>query len=682
MVPEEEIPPLNDIRKVMRMMQIRMRNDALHHYSRIDLRTLRALQNLNLYEGEALSASDDVDIDVLQDLTHPRREKMPHGPLVPYATDGGSPQHMVVELPLLLLYDSQKIRKAALGCLEQMIRSRCLSVTPRTNGILRNQREGLVSNDPHEWRPAAVALWDALHDDLLLALHGSRQSLICGPMLKDSADLYASKVLFPTISSLDSMRLGITNPETEHEQLAKAIRGLVAGARTLAEVCSSYFEQLGYLPLAPRYGMAEAVHSWLSDRPDTDAWAEVWDWASSSVGPVPRHHACCVFAVHPELVPRGKLPDLWDEILSVVHESDNEAEGVPGHEAWRLRRDLALHYLYHLEARLPDKDGANIACFAWWLAEQVAALFPDGPEAARFYRENWVQPALEVSSRVWFAASPRIGRAFLRYMTLAVPSPWAVALLCTMGSKLDQLAPGEQSDEVQARFSEALVSYAIWGLPFPFQPPSDPTFALESSLAKTVLEWAERQDEEQRAALEQLVAWGQSLGTPDGLGNALRGIGEISLPEQLVVTAALKAKALTDPAIVEGIWDIVSDRDWRLQVFGNVETQVLGLLIEALTILQVDNRNEWSALLPHYLAEACERTEDKERRRDLFLYVVHTSLASETVSAVRRLLRSDHKDKFLELAKQHRDRVEAMRSEYPPWVAGKLRSLIANLHVV
>jgi len=87
-------------------------------------------------------------------------------------------------------------------------------------------------------------------------------------------------------------------------------------------------------------------------------------------------------------------------------------------------------------------------------------------------------------------------------------------------------------------------------------------------------------------------------------------------------------------------------------------------------------------LLPHYIAELCEKTDDEERRRHLFFYVLYTSLASDTVSAVRRLLRGDHKAKFLGLAKEYRDRVEATRSEYPPWVAGKIRSLIANLRVV
>ena len=70
------------------------------------------------------------------------------------------------------------------------------------------------------------------------------------------------------------------------------------------------------------------------------------------------------------------------------------------------------------------------------------------------------------------------------------------------------------------------------------------------------------------------------------------------------------------------------------------------------------------------------------RRRVLFLYVIHTSLASDTVSAVRRLLRGDQKAKFVEYVKEYREWAEAMRSDYPPWVAGKLRGLMASMHVL
>jgi hypothetical protein len=80
-------------------------------------------------------------------------------------------------------------------------------------------------------------------------------------------------------------------------------------------------------------------------------------------------------------VPQGKLPELWREIADIIQGlSNKEVDADPG-EAWKLRRDLQLQYIYHIEARLPDGNGANIACFAWWFSEQVATLFEDTPAA-------------------------------------------------------------------------------------------------------------------------------------------------------------------------------------------------------------------------------------------------------------------------------------------------------------
>jgi len=263
-----------------------------------------------------------------------------------------------------------------------------------------------------------------------------------------------------------------------------------------------------------------------------------------------------------------------------------------------------------------------------------------------------------------------------------MPSPWAVALLALIGRQLERLALLEQEKEVQARFHEAVALNAISSMPFPLEPPSDPTFALEIPLADILLEWAEYQEEEHRKEMQQLVATSRALGTNSSLFDALRKLGESGLPDQIAVCLALKAKAYTDPAVAEGVWNIVSDADWRRNVLGRTEMQVQGLLIESLSVLLVGNREKWFWLLPHYIADICEDEEDEERKRVLFLYVIHTSLASDTVSAIRRLLRGCQKAKFIEHVKEYRAHVEAMCSHYPPWVAGKLRGLMASMHVM
>ena len=682
MTPKEQNPTPEEMRKVMRMMQVRMRNNALHHFEHIGIRTGRALQALGLIDDEMPSVGEEVDLAVLRDPKHARRQALPHGPLVLYLTEDDPPKRIVVELPVLFFSDSREVREASLQCIDRIAEENPLSLTPKTVEILNKWRDDVVSDDASKWRLASVAISDALYDDVLVALGGTRQSLECEPVIQNSLNFYSPKVIHPSVSSLDSISLSAGHPERDHETLDKLLSGIVARATDLSELCSVYLSELGFLPLAPPYCLAAAVNSWFASNPDADVWQGVWGWADTKLTPLSRYHACSVFVLHPELIPDGKLPELWNEIVAVVDTSGKKGTDQPEHEPWALRQDLARHYAYHLEARLPDNDGASIACFAWWFAEHVAALFPPNVGAAKFYRENWVKPASDLSIYMWLVASSPIQRSFLRYVTFTVSSPWAVALLALMGEHLDRLSPVEQEEDVRVRFHEALISNTIASLPFTIDTPKNPTFALECSLSDTVLGWAEHQMEEQQNALRQLVGTSRALGTNDGVCNALRKLGESSLADQVAVCLALKAKAYTEPTIAEGVWEVVSDATWRKEVLGSAEIQVQALLIESLSVLLVDNREKWFSLLPHYIADMCEHTKDEERRRVLFLYVVHTSLASDTVSAVRRLLRGEKKAKFVEFAKEYRDQAEAMRPDYPPWVAGKLRGLMASLHVV
>jgi len=670
------------MRKVFREMQIQMRNCALHHLGRINPRALVSLQDLDLFGAPPEAIGAKVDVAVLSDPNHPRRVNLPPGPLLLYVTEEDQRKRIVVELSVLLYSEVPEVRKNALTCLEQMIADGRLEVTPRTRSVLGTCHDGLISDAPHEWHPAAVAANDALKDDIFCSLQGVRQCLECEPMIQDNLNDFVPRVLYPTLSSLDSIVLEFRDPASEHAKLLEIVQSVVAEGKDLGDACAKYHTSLGYIPLAPRFSLGEVVSRWLATHPETDVWAEVWGWARAAFGPVPRYHACSVFVLRPDLVPGGKLPDLWNEVMGVVHDTGGKGEASTDFEPWALRRDLARHFAWHLEAHLPDNDGANIACFAWWFAERVAAVFPDEAQSAHFYRENWVEPATDRSSHVWLSANPRIGMSFLRHVTSSMQAPWASGLLALMGAKLEQLAPAKQSADIQKRFHDALISQLISSLPFPVETPADPTFSLECSMCETALKWAAAQSGEQIKPLEQLVTYGRTLGTVEGLCKALRGLTDSSLPDQIAIALSLKTKAYTDPAVAAGVWEVLSDGEWRQRVLGTVEERVLGLLIEAFMLLQAYNQDKWFSQFPHFIAELCEKTENDERRHQLFLYVIHASLASDTVSAVRRLLRGSQKAKFVEMTRQYRERVESMWTQYPPWVQGRLRGLFASLYVV
>jgi hypothetical protein len=681
MIPEEQIPSPEDIQKVKRSMRIHMGKVALHHFEHIEARAYRALQDIDLMSEGVLPLGTNVDIAVLRDYQHGRRQKLTDGPLILYKTEDDDSKLILEELPILILSDSRDVRIAVIEYIEEMLLKDPMILTPKSVSILNASRDAVTSEVPEKWRPKAIDIHDALEDDILFSLRGISQSLQNEPVIQDALNLYVPKVIYPTVTSLDSICLSVGNPERDHGALTTLLSDIVASASNLAELCSAYITKMGFLPFARSYSMASVIKQWLPNH-SIDVWQDVWKWVNSESTPLSRYHACSVFVLFPEMIPEGKLPELWTEILAVVQGSAKKNDNCPEFEPWALRRDLARHYTYHLEARLPENDGASIGYFAWWFAEQVAALFPVNASSAKFYRENWVKPAFELSTLTWLAASAPIQRSFLRYITLNVESPWAVALITLMGEHLDELAPSDQSEDVQISFQEALVSNTLSVLPFQIKTADDPTFALEGSLADTILKWSEYQTDEHKKGLQQLVEMSNTLECREGLCEALQKLGEFDLHKQAVVCLALKRKVLIDPTVAESVWEVISDFEWRKNVFGCVNYHVQAVLIESLCTLLIENGGQWYSYLPHFIADLCEKEQDEEHRRILFLYVIHTSLASDTVSAVRRLLRGEHKAKFMEYVKEYRNRVETIRYDYPPWVAGKLRGLMASLHVI
>jgi len=667
--------------KVLRAMQVRMRNVALHHLDSIGPRTLRALQNLDLFQGETTPVGDELDLAVLNEPNHPSRQNISDGPLLLYLVDGDEPERIAIELPTFILSESQDVRKAVLKCLDDMLAKDPMLLTPKTSAIVKEQKEALLSENQENWRPASVAVYDAFYDDILFALNATRQCLKSMPVFEELLNFYAPKIIHPTVSSLDSISLSVSNLEKDHKSLLILLSEMIINASNLSELCSAYFVKLGFLPLAPPYGLATAVSRWLDSNSDTNVWQEVWAWAQAESSPLSFYHACSVFVLLPGLIPDGKLPALWKEIITIVKDPEQNNSDAPDSENWALRRDLARHYTFHFEARLPDNDGGNIGCFAWWFAEQVASIFPTEAIAAKFYREDWVKPALELSNRIWLTASAPVQYSFLRYITLTQNSPWAIALMTLMGEQLESLAPGEQGEEIQTEFNKAIVKNAIFSLPFPLTTPSDPTFVQECSFAKVMNKWAQYQGGEAQQGLQDLISNSKMIGDIDGLCNALKKLDESNLPDQLAVCLALKTKVFIDPTIAENVWEIVSDVKWRKNVLGKMEGKALDSLIESLSMLLINNKGEWFSYLPHYIAELCEKESDAERRKNLFLYVIHLSLAADNVSAVCRLTRGDQKEKYVEYVKEYRSYIESRFLDCPPWVAGKVRGLLASMYI-
>ncbi|MBU0482166.1 MAG: hypothetical protein KKG47_13805 [Proteobacteria bacterium] len=673
----------DDMRIAMRMMLNGMLNNALKHFDHVDVRTLRVLQYLDLWRGTAEEPfGDEVDLAVLNDPEHPRRLRLSPGPSLVYTDEGIPPRNIIVDLSILLLSGKSQVRKAAMDNLDRMVLAAGVSVTPKTQMTLAGFRDNVVKDDGLAWREAAVEITDALADDALFALQGVSQSLELPDILQDRLNVFARKVLHPSNSSLiDSVNLEVVNPSLNHPNLTAVIGGIMEHSESLAGACAAYVDRLGFVPLAPPYGLAEVVRRWIEANPETDIWEEIWGWASSTLGPVGRYHACSVFVEFPEYVPPDKHPILWQEVLGVVGKAgDMEADDPDEDQQWALRCALARHYIYHFEAHVPDSEGESITSLAWWFAGKVAQLFPDTPGGSQFYRKNWVSDALELSARKWLHTKS-IGKSALRHATLILPSPWAVGLLAMMGRKLDDLKPDEQEEIVRIRFHNALLAQAIHRLPFSVGESDDPTYTFEYPLTDIIAKWSAHQPDEQRKGLDELVAEDQNLSTAKGICDALRTLGDTPLHNQIVVAFALRTMVYLAPEIGNDVWEVIAESDWRHDVLGKTDIKVLELLLSAFAILHAGGDDKWLSMFPRFVAESCEAAEEEELRRLLFYYSIQVCLVTDTISGLQRLLRGAHKRKFIVLTQEFREQVEAYAHQYPAWIRGRLRGVLAVLRV-
>lgn len=682
-MPNEHEPTPEQMKEVMRSIQGRMRNIGFQHFQTIGARTFRILQDLDLASAPDERLGMNVDIEVLKDPQHSRREDLGPGPLILHQTDEDPPRRTVLELPMLVYSDSREIRAAALEEWNRYFESPVLNATHKTRSIVEKHRENLISEAPSKWRMASVEISDALKNDILIALAGTRQSLTCDPPLQESLNAFVPKVLFPYISSVESIQLKVGKGERERELLDELLKDTVDHSEGIESLCENYQQAMGFLPLASQYSLSAVMDQWLKAHAELKLWEEIWTWADQAGTPLAVYHACTVFVQNPEWIPDGKLDDLWDRILFVVDQMEaEEEEKSSSAETWVLRRELAKHYTYHFEAHLPEHDGSVIGVMAWWLAEQVAGLFPNDPESAQLNPESWVETALRQSTHVWITASASVLPSFLRFITMTSSCPWASALFTFIGEKMDRLNPGKLTDAQKSRFQGALVTSLLSSLPNSLQTPENPMYAQECSIEEVVRKWADLMDDENKVALHELVKMNRNLESREGLCTAIRKLKESSLIDQAAIGMFLKGKTLLDPSIAKGLWDIVSDSEWRREVLAILDPHIQGLLIEVFSGLMVNHGEEWFSQLPHFVAELCENEEAPDNRRTLFLLVLHLSMASDTVSAVHRLLRGDHKAKFIKHVDEYRRSAESHRHYYPPWVQGKLRALMASLYII
>ncbi len=681
MIPHEPPDP-EVIKEVFDRMLLRMRNYAIMSSGQVSPRTFVALQALDLaddlFEQKPLPIGHDIPLDIIKYPGHALRSSTIPGPLFVYRKAMDSKLTMI-EWPVLLLSESQEIRHAAFGEMERMITDKSLDLTPKSAIIIRDQRDQFLSDDEHEWRKAAIAINDALHYDFALALQGARQSLAFEPAIQESLNAFMPRVLYPEISSVDSIVVDVGNPSSGHERLSTLVLTIAADSDTLEEACGLYMAKLGYVPIAESFSLGRVVERWISSHPECNAWDAVWKWAEQAFGPLPCYHACTVFVLHPEWIPIGKHAELWKKLLDVVNLGRTNTTG-ESDARWSMRNQLVRHYLMLFESQFAGQNCEAITCLAWLLAEKVMGLFPDKSDSARFYQKNWMEGCSNVSSSVWISSIARTEHSFVRCMTLSVNAPWAVSLLSLLGHSFSALHFPELDENMRKQFRDAIHRNLLMSFPFAGNKDTQSTtYAPEIGFGQTVTNWLEVSGDPESNEFRQLLELQQRLLSPDGMRTALETLDARQAADQVAVGMAMKVDAYRDAALAETVWTFLSNTDWRNRAFQGMAPTMIALYIEALLAYQAAMQDQWFYELPHYFAHLCEQATDQEHQEILFIATLQFAMAADSFSAIQRLLRGKRKDIYIPLAEKRTEHIKSIWAYHPAWAQGRLRATLSAL---
>jgi hypothetical protein len=661
------------------IMQKRILAIAFLHIERIDIRTLIPLQQLNLSDLKA-TLGIDIAPEIIREPNHKQRLPLLPGPLLIYCNAEHS-ENFIADIKDLFCSPFKEIRHALLDYCEKMIDKEKLHVAPNTKKILKVKRNDILSEVASLWKPAAIAIYDTLNNDVSISIAKVNQIMHSELEIKELLNTHVPKILYPKMQTLDFTELAVNIPEKEHDNIQQLLKVIVNDSESIYDLCQKYYAKFGHLPLVPKFSLAQVIKNWCVENEKSEIWEDVWSWADNTLGPLPQYHACTVFILYTEFIPDKKLTTLWAKIKTIICDSNAKNTDASLHEAWQIRKDLNRHFTFHIEANLPGYDGSHIANFVLWLTERISCLFGDEPKSVSFYRKEWIANALDTSTRVWLAASPSEDDSTLRYMNHVIPSPWALSLIGLMGDNLEKLKPSNLNKDLKKDFHESLSYHLSMAIPFNVNKPKNPTYAFQLSLTNTINNWKKFQPEKFKESYNHILRFNKKLRNNETFIEYFKNISEKTFFEQLFLATALKHKVFNNPAIEDLISQLISDKDWRNRNLLSIHSGTLGFIVEALIFLQVKSQNDWVFHLPHYIADLCEKTEDDKTLNSLFCYMVQTCLASDNYSAIYKLLTSRNAWKYVKCTREYKLHLKNMQNNNPFWVKGKLRSLMAVMQI-
>ena len=637
-------------------------------------RTITVLQVNRVFKNQRPIRLERIDAASFDHLaTEP---ELAAGPLLFFHGEPASPQ--VRQATDLLLDGRKRVRTATLTHL-QSFRKKGRLISNRTLAIIDANAAAFKSTRLSNWQPAALQIVDAVENDLLLSIAGLRQCLAA--RLNDGYSKYMGRVLRPTHQSLEGFDLALIGASAQQPEIEQTILQIVDEATAWNDALTRYWRRYGHVPLGAEMSVNRLYKEWCAaEKPlPAEMFNALWHWSEGCNSPLARYHVCQLLVCQPNLVPSDGWMRLWHEIALIVGVPKATSSGSSMTLAWQVRCDLAKHYAHYLETRVPGQSSESLSLLAWDLAELVGSVFPMDAEGLGQLRNETLLPQYQVSANIWQVVSPPVRAHPLRYATMFTKSMWSLALLSQIGANLSHLSSPLMADEDRAVIEAELV-VALLGL-FPGRSAPAPAYGFEESPIRTAEAWSEGGLDPHgkiailRSISERVARW-------DDKPSPLDSLGKGNEADDIMICQGLRVAALLGQPPVGRLWEMIQDEKWRNELLLGGSDNHFEVIADALLQIAVSDSGKWALNLPHFFAMACERcAPNRSRQRGLFACVIMACVASDTVSAVERLLKGPTRKELNEDVADWRKRLEALEVEASEWAGGKMRPVLAVLHV-
>ncbi|MCC5613344.1 hypothetical protein LC612_43380, partial [Nostoc sp. CHAB 5834] len=392
-------------------------------------------------------------------------------------------------------------------------------------------------------------------------------------------------------------------------------------------------------------------------------WDVLWAWAQQNGGPVPKIHLCSVFLGKPERIPDESRPLFWDEIRQLV----GLQKGGRWHSALTFRGELARHFIYHLECSLPWNDGQRIVAFSLWLTERFAETFACTEENL----DDFMEHTFAHNHFLWRLAEPKTVANHFRYVMLYADSPWQLSLIAAFSSLKGHLLIPK---DIQHTIDQILLYYLV-KLPLLLKQEgkSPAVHAWEWGVSDLLADWQQRQSAEDPAGSD-LFGW-------------LRNREAITLSEVLAKGGKvhenldlfwLREQVHFNILPEDEVKELLKDESAIHTALQELQEENLHTFVEVLYGIASNSEENWRIQIPHYVASACAAS-DGERQHLLFCIVAQMSVATDTVSALRRLVNGPGKSTYRESCSFLRQLLRHNLRLANPWLGGRIRSIVAAL---